>query len=1124
MKPKRKLKKVPVCMLLFFITAGVYGAQFHSTPTGGNWSNPLTWVENMVPGTNDSVYVMGPGAVSLNVAATSCRLLAVYPGGIFRNYAGGNYNFTINGNVLNQGTITNSSGSLYLYITGDIIHQGIWNNHTINLTGSTGQTISCDPGCGFACTYFYDLDGSTPVNALTAITFSGTTLNFNGASFITQPSPSPPDLLLKSSTLTNVNVLANQATLLFAYDSKMGAGTTIENAVIEGTAIVQSSITFNGTTVVEDTLRNWPGGNYTLSVNGKIINHGLIMNSSGYLYTHLTGDMDNFGVCDNHTLLFNGSGPHYINAAGGLFSTNYFTVQAASGPVYALSGLAFEGSTIDFNNDTLYLPSAKTFPDTMTLNNVSLLETVVVGHNNYLVASGGGHAGDYVSLHDLILQGTLILDGSNNRFNGSMTLEGTLRNMSGTNPTVTVSGHFYNQGSIVNSSGSLYMYVAGDIDNFGLWDNFNLQLSGTGPQYINAPTGIFSMNYFSVQAASGPVYALSGLSFSDCAMDFNNDTLYLREGLPVPDTLRLNNCSFVEAVVMGYDNCLSVTGGGYIGNLMTVNDMILTGTLYLNGSNNALNGTIRLEGILQNYPGTNSIVTVQDSLYNHGIIQNNSGNLTVYLAGNLVNEGSFTCYRINLSGTGDQHVVCLTGHPFAVSYFEDVNSSSRTVADGDLLFIGTIVDLNNAELVMPLGKKLSISGIGRLAEFIVTGQDFELALHQGAYLSYGTCQPNAIITGKAIINGTVNFQSYIIIADSLLNYPGANVILNVGGRITNNGRIYNASGNLTINCQGDVINNGTWINFQTNLNGAQNQFIFLIGHQPIAGNVRFIVTGNSPYQWYYNGAVLNSPDFTGETSATLNWAVPVQQSWYGVYYCMTGSGQSRTFTVGGGMMADFRAYLEGPFNGTDMNTTLNADNLIPLGQPYNTAPWNYSGTESVTAIPNADVVDWLLVELRETTGGSQNATSATMVAQMAAFLLKDGTITGLDGQTELMLNLTITQNLYVVIWHRNHLGIQSANAVTMQGAAYTYDFSDNINKALGGSLGYKDLGPVCGMIAGNGDGNKQVNNADKLDVWMPQAGSSGYLGGDFNMNKQVNNQDKVDYWKINSGKGSQVVD
>ncbi|MCD4788919.1 MAG: hypothetical protein K8R37_02875, partial [Bacteroidales bacterium] len=44
-------------------------------------------------------------------------------------------------------------------------------------------------------------------------------------------------------------------------------------------------------------------------------------------------------------------------------------------------------------------------------------------------------------------------------------------------------------------------------------------------------------------------------------------------------------------------------------------------------------------------------------------------------------------------------------------------------------------------------------------------------------------------------------------------------------------------------------------------------------------------------------------------------------------------------------------FLEGPFNGTDMNTDLYDLGVLPNNQPYNVAPWNYDGTETITAPP-----------------------------------------------------------------------------------------------------------------------------------------------------------------------------
>jgi|GEM_PF-1167406 len=222
---------------------------------------------------------------------------------------------------------------------------------------------------------------------------------------------------------------------------------------------------------------------------------------------------------------------------------------------------------------------------------------------------------------------------------------------------------------------------------------------------------------------------------------------------------------------------------------------------------------------------------------------------------------------------------------------------------------------------------------------------------------------------------------------------------------------------------------------------------------------------------------------------------------------------------------DLHVYLQGPFNGTDMNTGLNTGGVLPLMQPYSASPWYYTGTEAVTAIPNADVVDWILVELRETSGGASTATGSTMIARKAVFLLKDGSVVDLDGSSNPQFNVTVTQNLYVVIWHRNHLAVMSAVPLTGVGGIYGYDFATAATQAYGGANAHRQIAPgIWGMTGGDGDGSGQINNVDKVDVWKIQSGTSGYLAGDFNLNQQVNNSDKVDVWNPNTGLGTQVPD
>jgi len=262
-----------------------------------------------------------------------------------------------------------------------------------------------------------------------------------------------------------------------------------------------------------------------------------------------------------------------------------------------------------------------------------------------------------------------------------------------------------------------------------------------------------------------------------------------------------------------------------------------------------------------------------------------------------------------------------------------------------------------------------------------------------------------------------------------------------------------------------------------------------------------------------------SGDYYSGANVTLSWTLGelATETLYGGNNILTQGFQQPGES---GLKLDLYANLQGPYSGGSMLPNLVG--VMPLSQPYHVFPWLYAGTEAVAAIPNANVVDWVLVELRDAATASA-ATSATTVARQAGFMLANGKITGLDGISGMAFNVTITQNLFVVIWHRNHLAIMNANTIPLVGGYYTYNFTTGAAQVYGGANAHKQLAPgVWGMTGGDGDGSKQVNNADKNDVWKPQSGSSGYKAGDFNMNGQVDNVDKIDIWVGNSGSGSGV--
>jgi len=283
-----------------------------------------------------------------------------------------------------------------------------------------------------------------------------------------------------------------------------------------------------------------------------------------------------------------------------------------------------------------------------------------------------------------------------------------------------------------------------------------------------------------------------------------------------------------------------------------------------------------------------------------------------------------------------------------------------------------------------------------------------------------------------------------------------------------------------------------------------SNFVDWLTIDPISGTV----TGqdDANINLLFNSTGLEEGDYYADV--TINCNDPVQpQIIIPVHLIVTGA-----------RFVDLKVFLEGAFSGSEMSTNLNGNGLLPLNQPYNSGPWNYTGTESVSAIPNDDITDWIMVEFRDTTEAIL-ATSGTTIEKQAAFLLKDGTVVGLDGNSLLSLTNIPTHQLFAIIYHRNHMEIMSANPLSVNSNTYSYDFTNSAISVFGGVDAHSEISPgIWGMAGADGNANGEIDINDKYAVWYIQAGLQGYLPGDFNLDSEVENTDKNDLWIPNFNK------
>jgi lysophospholipase L1-like esterase len=218
----------------------------------------------------------------------------------------------------------------------------------------------------------------------------------------------------------------------------------------------------------------------------------------------------------------------------------------------------------------------------------------------------------------------------------------------------------------------------------------------------------------------------------------------------------------------------------------------------------------------------------------------------------------------------------------------------------------------------------------------------------------------------------------------------------------------------------------------------------------------------------------------------------------------------------GGFGLDLTVFIEGPYIGAGMNTTLGSH--IPLSQPFNVEPWNYTGLETVDSIP-AGVVDWVLVEIRDAVNAG-SADETTIVGRRAAFLRNDGKIVYLDGTEGIRFVKNISNDLFVSVHHRNHLPVLTASALIETSGIYPYDFS--LSGAHGGPNAMKNVNGSLVMIAGDMDANGQIDLDDLALTWSLEVGTTGYLSADVNLDGQTDNNDKNDFWVENLGSSSYI--
>lgn len=175
-----------------------------------------------------------------------------------------------------------------------------------------------------------------------------------------------------------------------------------------------------------------------------------------------------------------------------------------------------------------------------------------------------------------------------------------------------------------------------------------------------------------------------------------------------------------------------------------------------------------------------------------------------------------------------------------------------------------------------------------------------------------------------------------------------------------------------------------------------------------------------------------------------------------------------------GVKVNPTVFLQGALLGSTDN--LMRDDLRELYVPT-TSPYSDALTCDVSVFTDGgtignglaqdNIVDWVYVELRD-------KSDATLVKSgTSALLQRDGDVVGVDGLSNIELPVK-ADNYYVVVKHRNHLGVMSANVISLSDTVTNLDFTDDNNQITYGTNAQSTFGAPAGKVAmwaGNASGD-----------------------------------------------------
>ena len=125
------------------------------------------------------------------------------------------------------------------------------------------------------------------------------------------------------------------------------------------------------------------------------------------------------------------------------------------------------------------------------------------------------------------------------------------------------------------------------------------------------------------------------------------------------------------------------------------------------------------------------------------------------------------------------------------------------------------------------------------------------------------------------------------------------------------------------------------------------------------------------------------------------------------------------------------------------------------------------------------------------------------------------------------LTFDIMLDYYILVQHRNHLGVLSPSGADMLCGGVTIDWDFTVANSYEPAIRYgqKEIEPgIWAMHAGNGDQLANIASINSQDrtTWRILQNALGYSVGDYNMDVSTNSADET-VWKNNQNRASGII-